>query len=250
MYSIPSLGSCGWAFARPLGIWMAINLDVSRPFPEGVQKDIRLAIKHSAKLAEILQDISGRKPDTSPATFFGEISERLGVDFQDVSRTFTAIENLASISQELSGPEDVIGLLEKRLSPPGVAELQAARDEVTRLLEIYSHSHPVAVSIKAEKLSYLHERLYQDGEIITDARPVFDADGRNLLELVITHALVVNSYSFRSNIERMHFAMDGADVLKLRKACDRAIAKASGLKTALRNGPWITRVLNERDDDG
>jgi hypothetical protein len=48
----------------------------------------------------------------------------------------------------------------------------------------------------------------------------------------------------RGRPEMVHLAMDAADVLKLRKACDRSVVKAKTLKSELGER---ARVL--RDDD-
>src|SRR5208283_1907830 len=168
----------------------------------------------------------------------------------EVSRLFSTIENITDINQTIGSIDEVIGFFESRLSQARAQIVVQNRDDLKRLLNLYNAGHPVAISAKAEKLSYLHENVYQDGEIRTDVRPGFDAPGRNVLEMEIFHSLVLSHYSVGLGAQRTHLAMDAVDVQRLRDACDRAITKAAALKGALGEGkPWTVKVLNERSND-
>jgi hypothetical protein len=101
----------------------------------------------------------------------------LSITYQEVSRAFAALETLDEIKVRYKGSDGVVSILEKRLSPARVEILHKNAEPFKRLLYLYSGDHPLVLSIKAEKISYLHENVYQDGEIITDARPVFNSDG-------------------------------------------------------------------------
>ena len=227
---------------------MAFVFDVDRPLPENAQKDIESVVKNTDKLLRIMEEFSSRTPDFTPAPIFGVMARELVTTYSEVSKIFSAIETLSDIKQTVGGLDHVIELLLKRLTPERAQDVERNQANIKKLLELYSKDHPVAISIKAEKLSYLHENLYQDAEIITDARPIFDADGTNVVEFIIMHSLVLNHYSYGSGAKRVHFAMDAADVLRLREACDRAVTKAVGLKKAL-GETWAVRILNERGGD-
>jgi hypothetical protein len=229
---------------------MAINIQENRPFPESVQRDIGAVIKNADKLVDILEESTDQQPGFSPASLFATISDKLGLTFPEVSRAFSAIENLSSLRSESVGTDAVIALIQRRVNKELVEALVKNKDNLKRVIELYSQSHPVAISIKAEKLSYLHERLYQDAEIITDIRPIFNADGTVVVEMVVTNSLVLSFYTYGSGTERMHFAMDASDVRRLTSICERAARKADALKTTFGGMPWPLKILNDSDDNG
>jgi RIO-like serine/threonine protein kinase len=101
----------------------------------------------------------------------------------------------------------------------------------------------VVIAYKAQKLTYLRENIYQESEIITEVRPVFDQKAGQILEYLVTHSLIA-TYFRHGRYENIHLAMDMADVLKLRRLCDRAILKAKTLQSDLGDK---ARIL--RDDD-
>ncbi len=224
---------------------MAIAYDIDRPLPENAQRDIEAFVKNSDKILRIMHAFSTRAPDFTPAPVFTHIAGELSITYSEVSRMFSALEAIVDIQQDAGGADEVVAFLLKRLTPERGVEVDKHKSDIMELLALYSKEHPIVLSIKAEKLSYLHENLYQDAEIITDARPVFGSDGASIVEFIVTHSLVLRHYSFGSSPKRVHFSMDAADVSHLKEACERAETKAASLKSAL-GGSWPVRILNER----
>lgn len=228
---------------------MAVVFDVARPLPDSVQKDIEAVAKNAGKLVEILRTFAARTPDFSPTPIFEMVGIELSLSHSEVSKIFSAVETLCDIKQSVGGIDQLSALLSKRLTAVRAKEVEENRENIITLLDLFNDNHPVALSIKAEKLSYLHQTLYQDGEVITDARPIFDANGTKVLEFVVWHSLVLNHYSFGSSgPKRLHFAMDSIDVMRLKETCDRAIKKATALKEAL-GEKWPVKILNDRGDN-
>jgi hypothetical protein len=110
-------------------------------------------------------------------------------------------------------------------------------------MQQYERDNAVSLSYKAQRLTYMRENVYQQAEIITDARPVFDEKGQKIVEYIIAHYLVI-TYFRHGRVENVHLALDAADVLKLHNVCDRAVIKARALKNELGDR---ARIL--RDDD-
>jgi hypothetical protein len=173
----------------------------------------------------------------------------LDLSYSDVGGLFSTLENLIDMREAgaAKSAEITSGVL-ARLSPPRAEKLKPKMVEFVRLLDTYTPDHPIHISIKARKLSYLREHLYQDGEVITDVRPIFDAAGGAVREMVISHSLVVSSFSYGEGGRRTHFALDAADLLRLKDACERAIRKAGTLKEALGGKQWAVKILNETED--
>ena len=228
---------------------MAYALIVDRPLPENAQRDIENLIDHIGPLLEVLMERSAGKPDFSPIREFTSIAGQLGLPFNEVSSWFSTLENLIDMrAAGVPKSSEITARLHARLSAPRAEKLKAKEHEFVRVLDAYAADHPIHISMKAQKLSYLHEHLYQDGEIITDVRPIFDGDGTTVREMVITHSFVLNSFSYGEGGRRTHFALDATDLLRLRDTCERAIRKATALKDALGGRQWTVKVLNETDN--
>jgi hypothetical protein len=191
--------------------------------------------------------MKGQSPEISPTAAYSRIGRRLGLDFSQANRIFLALENIHELQDRFPKASQIRAVIEARLSQQRAELLAQNGAAFEELLGIYPDEHPLHISFKAEKLSYLHENLYQDGEIITDVRPVFDGSGDTIREMVVAHSLVVAAWSY-DRPKRIHFAMDARDVLRLRDACDRAIRKANAIKGALGGNAWTVKVLNDDDD--
>jgi septum formation topological specificity factor MinE len=177
------------------------------------------------------------------------LSEKLGIPYQDLEDSFTALENLRYLEIEYSSASEAIERLANALPSDLSKRFVAKRDEILAVLSKYVDDSPVAITLKAQRLSYFYEHIFRDSEIITDVRPIFDTKGENILEIIISHSLSV-AFSSSSRTERIHFTMDAGDVLKLRRACDRAILKANALKKAFTGSDrgWSVRLLRDNND--
>lgn len=175
------------------------------------------------------------------------VATAAGVPFEAAMAVFYAMENLRYLRVEF-GDERVSNSIAAQLQPAARKKWEAAKAAIFTALADYEQNNPVAISIKAQKLGVLHERVYRECEIITDARPVFDAQGETVVEFIVTQSMVL-TFRASGRTEKIHVAMDAPDLTDLRKACDRAIIKAKSLKAALSANPkWKVYVL--RDDGG
>ena len=136
------------------------------------------------------------------------------------------------------------------METPLSSDLRSHRAEIEKVSKEFASNNPIAISFKAQKLAYLHERILRDAEIITDLRPVFDDSGKNILEVMVAHTLVVTTTN-SGRTERVHFAMDAGDVLQLRKACERAVEKARAIQSTFEKSKlnFAVHVLRG-DQDG
>lgn len=166
-----------------------------------------------------------------PKEVFDELAKGAPVD-RDIARSiFNALDNLVILANELGSPNKALDQA-VRVFGKTLPQLEQKKEEIKAILEAYGNDNPVATSAKAQYLAYLHERLLERAEIITDARPVYDMEGKNVLEFVIVHSLVLTQVK-DGHRERVHFALDASDLAAVRKACDRAILKQGALKATL-----------------
>jgi hypothetical protein len=215
-------------------------------FSEGAIEDIKLLVEFAGRLPDIVEASKQESHEFVASKAIRKLSEKLKIEYRQVFRLFNALENFKIIADEVGGPEKAIDQVIEGLDAEVAERMEAGRDSIVRALVLYDDNNPISISYKAQKITYLRDKLFHDVEIMTDARPVFDAEGVNILEMVITHTLVI-TYWTRSGWETAHIAADAVDMLHLRKVCDRAIIKAKTLKTALEE-KWPTEVL--RDDAG
>ena len=224
---------------------MTFLLHLDRPLPEGAQQDIETVVSHVEQLIGVLTSARSSGLDVGKTFAIREIANGLGVDFPVASRVLNTLDNLHEFRQQSKSTPEVVGAISKRLNASRAETLISKADKIIHLIDIYNHDHPFMIISKSERLSYLHENLYQDAEIITNITPIFSEEAQKLIRLVVTHSLVVSIYRRGSRAERLHLAMDAADVIRLRDLCDRAITKANTLKESLVGETWEVQVLNE-----
>ncbi len=104
--------------------------------------------------------------------------------------------------------------------------------EISTLLsnvELVVSSRVLRASIKAWALLSDEERIYLNGRVLTDVRPVFgDDDCNTLLASVVLHTLKIAT-QVDGRPKNIHVALDTDDLVDLRRAIDRALDKAKVL---------------------
>ena len=176
-------------------------------------------------------------------------SGRIGLPFDDVEDIFYALENLRRLRIEFGTLDDVLVRIIAGVEADVSEWLKENKERLLQAVSEYGDDHPVAITYKAQRLAYLHERIFRDAEIITDLRPIFDAPGKNVREVIIAQTLVV-SMVVSGRTERITLAMDAGDLVKLRAACDRAFEKAKSLNAAMDSSDlkWKVQILRGQED--
>jgi len=212
---------------------------------DSAAEDLGLLVEHADRLAAIIKLAKEQDYDFVAPTVIDKISKATSIDYGTLSTIFNSLENLHAIADDVGGPEGAFGQVHRAVNDQELLKkLDSAKGKIIDAIKSYDQDNPVSISYKAQKLTYLREKLFHDVEIITDARPVFDGKGERILEMVITHSLVI-TYWTAGSFQTIHLAIDAADVLSIRKATDRAIVKGKSLKSALQK-MWKTGV--PRDD--
>lgn len=210
--------------------------------------DIKKLLDHLDQLPGIIERSKAAGHRVTVFQVLHPLSLEVGIDYKTLLDVFTALENLRFLEVEFGSSEQAVIRIEAAVDQALAQRIAAKRPELLRAMGVYLDENPILVSFKAQRLSYLHERIYRDAEILTDVRPVFDDPGGKILECIISHSLVI-THSTAGRQERFHLTLDAEDVLKLRKACDRAIIKAQTLKNTLgRNADWNIHMLRDETD--
>jgi hypothetical protein len=224
-----------------MALWTSRSSSSSAP--RSVLEELDALLDHLDKATELIALSSDFQAAVGPAEIIASIAQRTGVPNDIARKVFNALENLRNLSEEFGTPIRTLDEIALTLPEKISSRLIAKKNEIADLVNSYSSDNGVRLSYKAQRLTYLRENIYQEAEVITDARPVFDSAGDSVVEYLITHSLVA-TYFRQGRLENIHLVMDAADVLKLRKALDRAIIKARALSSDLGDR---ARIL--RDDD-
>jgi hypothetical protein len=109
------------------------------------------------------------------------------------------------------------------------ADSQRLKDTFRRLFSI----HPLSMIAKAKDLLYDHENTFCDARVITDIRPVFDTDIKQVpTEAAITHTLKIEYHRGTKQTE-IHIAVDVDDIDYLLSILWRAKEKSETLSGVL-----------------
>ncbi len=217
--------------------------------PQAAVKQLEMLLKYVDRLPDILRESKKLEYGITLFQVLEPFSTRIGIPLDDLQDIFYALENLRSLAVEFGSPENVLIRIVSDVKQDVAKRLEENKDRLLQAISEYQADDPLAITFKAQKLTYFHERIYRDAEIITDIRPIFDGAGKNVLEVIISHSLVA-SITVSGRTERISLAMDAGDVVKLRAACDRAIEKAKSLNSALNGSDlkWKVQILRGQDD--
>ena len=101
---------------------------------------------------------------------------------------------------------------------------------------------------KAVDLAYEYANLFESGRIVTDIRPVFDAEGSSLSGAIVTYTLRLN-YDNREGDHSISLAMDENDIARLKEECERALSKGRTALEHMINGSTIPTIIAGSEDD-
>lgn len=212
--------------------------------PDSAVRDLGLLIDNLANVPRLVESAKKQTPELRPDRLYDNIQKDTGIELTIAKRIFNTLENLVAFKDDLGGPDKAIARVMKSLPEETKKKYEENIDKLISLFEIYDKNNPIAISYKAQRLTYLRNKLIHDSEIISDARPIFNEAGDNIVEFVVTHELIL-TLLVDGSFKREHLTLDHADILALRKACDRALIKSGTIKKTL-EGKLKVEVL--RDD--
>lgn len=200
--------------------------------PEVAIRDLELFAENLEKIPGIISISKQQAPGLHPEKIFETIGAEAELGATKIRRIFNTLENFAAFKEDLGTFEKALDRVLPSLSKE-IRELYIQnRSQIISILGSYDKNNPVAISFKAQRLTYLRDKLLHDVEIVSDVRPIFNENGEEIVEFVVTHELAMTLLVGRE-IRREHITIDYADILALRKACDRALVKTQTIKKTL-----------------
>jgi hypothetical protein len=220
--ALPSIEAIGNNFSKlPLLKVIAEELDPGKSSPERIST------------------LFAAKADLSQTDALKIVSQVLG--FHGLRTTF----GMTPSSLYKAITDSIVGTAAEKWKDEHLENWKKSKDAVIAALD---PSHPFTIIEKRTRLTYEHQNVLYDANILTDVRPIFDETAKDIAQLSITHVIGIE-YSDGTHRHQLFAAMDSTDVAKLKRACDRAQTKEITLKSKLKGfqGPII--LAGELDDE-
>ena len=156
----------------------------------------------------------------------------------------TLLQVLLSIVDYAEREQDHPGglIAEIAASPDlGLAEPDQAR--LAQRVQALATRSPTRLLHKSMSLLQEHDSLFLDTKIVTDIRPVFGDEVSDGAETaVLTHSLKID-FVRAGRRDYFYVALDQDDLLRMKEAIDRAIAKTASLTKTLKSAGISTSTL-------
>ena len=217
-------------------------------------------LKHREHLPKVLDAAQHCRPSSSVWAFSQHVAKEANVPLPATTTILNVLWNIRR-GQMLSGETTeslVTGVTDRieQLAELGdgpwtserVEEWRGASEPLKAALSRISPDSALMISSKAQSLAYKHENVLAGTRIITDLRPVFDEGATRILEMVVTHSLVIEFADGASAKREIYITMDANDASKLREQCGRAEAKSKIIVESLKSNSWPTIVFPEDSD--
>jgi len=158
---------------------------------------------------------------------FNGLSRQLGLPFEE---TVNAIRD-ALVRESLWSPQELDQW--QRLEP---SFLQLVSNRAFRLVS------------KTIDLAYEYPYLYRRARVLTDVRPIFNEDAKQIEGAIVTFSLRLR-YDGIGGDDGISIAMDEQDLRQLFEQCHRALAKARTLEDFIKRTGLPTFVAGETTND-
>lgn len=101
---------------------------------------------------------------------------------------------------------------------------------------------------KTLDLSYEYANLLRRARIVTDIRPIFDKEAKQIEGAVISHTLRLRFDSVDGD-HGLSIAMDENDIKSLLEKCQRALAKSQTARELMANRAGVATIVSGEDTD-
>lgn len=225
-----------------------------------MSSDLLEFLKHRQHLSTIVEASLHCQPASSVWAFSAHVAKQTGLPLDDTRSVLHVLWTIRRGQEVRSEPADaVLEAITKAIKERAeqeslkswtnehLAAWDETREALKAALEQTSADSPLMISSKAQSLAYRHANVLSDSQIVADIRPVFDKSAGEVLEMVVTHTLIIGYSDDAGNGREIHLTMDSTDVEKLREQCVRAETKAKLIVDSLDKLPWRTVIFPESD---
>jgi hypothetical protein len=228
--------------------------------PREAMVDLGTVARYSDKLGAVHQAIGKVTNKTSLHNLISEVSDSVETNPVIVQRILNALSSLQQLSANLKVDAETLvealtTNLEAQASKTWKDEYlnlwKPAKASIIAWLKQAGPDDPLALARKTNQLIFDHQNVFRSCSLITDLRPVFNAAGDKVENVIILHKLIIGYTDSGSEPEhRIEFALDARDLADLRRGCDRAELKVATLKASLKDMPFGVTIPREKSMEG
>lgn len=191
---------------------------------EQVERLLEIAFLDAKVLSRLIAALEERSDILRPSQLRAAVGNVAGLDGSRVIATLLYWSGFAR--QNGLQERALIDNLERVLNARGVAEgrLEKWREQKQNFLKLISLPG-IYQSAKSLDLGYDFPRFSVGARILTDLRPTFNRNDKDIVGFVICQTLRVD-YVEPQGRRSISIAMDSEDIIRLRDACNRALEKA------------------------
>ncbi len=223
------------------------------PIPKSAIAGLSIIAKHSAVLPKLRECCSELAGSSSISKLTQQFSQASGVSESDATQIVTQLMGLHSVRSQ-TGIDAAELYARLTVSLEDFSESTWSKDDrknwksaSASVIDALDARHPLSVFQKSMRLMYEYEHALIDISIVTDVRPVFDEEAKEMLRGIVANVLAID-YTEGNGSKRLFVAMDSRDIEKLRKQCERAEKKIELLRRTLANLTVPTLMPGEVDE--
>lgn len=221
---------------------MAETQPVSFRVPPSGFNDLAAVASNAAALDRIVAELNGiPNVQFDMAAAAKLIAERVAIPEQVASDILDGLSSLRSLMERRGlSAEQIVSKIDQSIETQAseawkIAHLKmwmTAQQQIIGALAAIPSESPLSIRQKARDLTYAHQHVLLDASLITDLRPIYNESGDKMHAMVLTHVLSI-THQDGSDSRRIEFALDAADVEKLRNLANRALLKTQTARAAL-----------------
>ena len=202
--------------------------------PEDAKKAIRVLLHLPAqsidRLHQVLQE---EKPSISPKELAEKIFKKAELplsEVQDLLSFFCNLHLYRTHQENVHEGAGVDRILEDYVSDAEANTTHVTLDALKKLVGRFLPLDSIFITVKVAKVFTDHEKVFFESAILTDLRPVFRPDVKEIPPVaLIVHNLSIAYYEGREPRKAV-FALDNKDLLHLKKVVEKALQKSESVK--------------------
>jgi len=209
---------------------MPVKLRIPEEQAPSLAEFLRLS---PSDLAALLQGLREEQPSLALTELTEAIASRLSIERKRIDEIVVLLASLELVKEGRGLPvNEFVAELRAAMEASGREELRPEdwNSFQAAIEEALSDESALAISTKAMGVMRDHARIFCDGRVLTDLRPIFRSNvDQEPLAFVAVHTLKV-IYHENGKHREFFVAMDRNDVKKLASLLERAARKEESLK--------------------
>lgn len=184
------------------------------------------------QLEGLLKEIKKVKAGEFPAHIDIRIAKKIGIDEDNAYSICSMIFSLMNtIGLSGDSEKDVVDSL---FSESIIERFEIEKPDIIKpnLVSILKTNKSIGISLKARDLATEREKLLTNTRILSDVRPLFFNDPKDMKTSLIIHNLKI-TYQENNDTKTLYFALDSNDLNRLKEDITRAEVKENTIKENL-----------------